>query len=241
MPLKDRTLTLLKTTYTETRCHNFALNATFDEVDATSYDGLVLPGGRAPEYLAHNPAAVELVTKFASSGKAIASICHGQLILAAAGLAKGRKCTAFPPVRPTLVASGAHWVEPDTMSATVVDGNLITAATYEGHPEFIRHFVKALGGNISGSNKKILFLCGANRKSHQEDSTLVFEGKESMHADISEDPSSFKVLSVWFLFDIITVLRSECDKAAVAKVLMYVLKHMRDRQGAEKITILSRF
>ncbi|KAK7244775.1 hypothetical protein RIF29_39601 [Crotalaria pallida] len=50
-----------------------------------------------------------------------------------------------------------------------------------------------------------------------------------------------QVLSVWFLFDIITVLRSECDKAAVAKVLMYVLKHMRDRQGAEKITILSRF
>ncbi|KAK7290355.1 hypothetical protein RIF29_04706 [Crotalaria pallida] len=105
---------------------------------------------------------------------------------------------------------------------------------------------------------------------------LVFEGKESMLVDISEDPSSFKgwdkvlhslqvliamrassmsehqvepvlnfesilVLSVWFLFDIITVLRSECDKAAVAKVLMYELKHMRDRQGDEKITILSRF
>ncbi|KAK7258490.1 hypothetical protein RIF29_24069 [Crotalaria pallida] len=109
----------------ETRCHNFALNATFDEVDATSYDGLVLPGGRAPEYLAHNPAPSSSMSE--------------------------------------------HQVEP----------------------------------------------------------ILNFE--------------SILVLSVWFLFDIITVLRSECDKAAVAKVLMYVLKHMRDRQGAEKITILSRF
>lgn len=149
-------------TYAETRGHNFALNATFDEINVASYDGLVLPGGRGPEYLAQDPAVVELVTKFFSSGKVLASICHGQLILAAAGVAKGRKCTGFPPVKPALVASGAHWVEPDTMAATVVDGNLITAATYEGHPEFIRHIVKALGGNISGSSKKIVFLCGVS-------------------------------------------------------------------------------
>ncbi|XLT51581.1 hypothetical protein HN873_044185 [Arachis hypogaea] len=75
-----------------------------------------------------------------------------QLILAAAGVAKDRKCTAFPPVKPALVASGTHWVEPDTMAAK--DGNLITVTTYEGHPEFIQHFMKALGGNISGSDKK---------------------------------------------------------------------------------------
>ncbi|XLS51695.1 hypothetical protein HN51_012372 [Arachis hypogaea] len=98
--------------------------------------------------------------KFFSSGKALASICLRQLILAAAGVAKDHKFTAFPPVKPAPVASGAHWVEPDTMAATVVDGNLITATTYEGHSKFIQHFVKALAGNISGSNKKILFLCG---------------------------------------------------------------------------------
>lgn len=63
-------------------------------------------------------------------------------------------------MKPVLVAAGAHWVEPETMSASVVDGNLITAATYEGHPEFIRHFVKALGGTITGREKRILFLCG---------------------------------------------------------------------------------
>ncbi|MCI29355.1 protein DJ-1-like D-like, partial [Trifolium medium] len=69
-------------------------------------------------------------------------------------------CTAYPPVKPVLIAAGAHWVEPDTLSTTVVDGNLITAPTYEGHPELLRHFVKALGGKISGSDKKILFICG---------------------------------------------------------------------------------
>ncbi|QHN96423.1 hypothetical protein S245_063300 [Arachis hypogaea] len=89
----------------------------------------------------------------------------GQLILAAAGVAKDRKCTAFPPVKLALVASGTHWVEPDTMAAK--DDNLITAATYEGHPEFNQHFTKAPGGNISGSNKKILFLCGVRSNDFQ--------------------------------------------------------------------------
>ncbi|KAK7276164.1 hypothetical protein RIF29_17299 [Crotalaria pallida] len=140
--------------------HNFVLNATFDEVEASSYHGLVLPGGRAPEYLAHNASVVELVTKFASAGKPITSICHSQLILAAAGALKGRKCTAYSPVGPMLVAAGAHWVEPENLATTVVDGNLISAPSYFGHSEFIHNFVKALGGSITGANKKILFLCG---------------------------------------------------------------------------------
>lgn len=147
-------------TYSESRGHNFTLNATFDQIEASKYDGLIIPGGRAPEYLAMNGSVIDLVKKFSGSGKLIASICHGQLILAAAGLVKNRKCTAFPPVKPALVAAGAHWVEPDTMSACVIDDNLITGATYEGHPEFIRLIVKALGGTITGANKKVLFLCG---------------------------------------------------------------------------------
>ncbi|KAK7276165.1 hypothetical protein RIF29_17300 [Crotalaria pallida] len=147
-------------TFYEIRGHNFVLNATFDEVEASSYHGLVLPGGRAPEYLAHNASVVELVTKFASAGKPITSICHSQLILAAAGALKGRKCTAYSPVGPMLVAAGAHWVEPENLATTVVDGNLISAPSYFGHSEFIHNFVKALGGSITGANKKILFLCG---------------------------------------------------------------------------------
>ncbi|KAL4643813.1 hypothetical protein ACB092_02G119200 [Castanea dentata] len=147
-------------TYSESRGHNFTINATFDEIEFTKYDGLVISGGRAPEYLAMNSVVLELVSNFSNSGKPIASICHGQLILAAAGSVKGRKCTAYPTVGPVLVAAGAHWVEPETMSTCVVDGNVITAATYEGHPKLIQHFVKALGGTITGSDKRILFLCG---------------------------------------------------------------------------------
>ncbi|XLT06426.1 hypothetical protein HN51_045175 [Arachis hypogaea] len=160
-------LRLLHIGKSETRGHNFVLNAKFAEIDAANYDELLLLGGRAPEYLAHDPLVVALVIKFFSSGKALASICHRQLILAAAGVAKDRKCTAFPPVKPTLVASGARWVELDTMAATVVDGNLIAAATYEGHPEFIQHIMKALGGNISGSNKKILYICRVHSNDFQ--------------------------------------------------------------------------
>ncbi|GAB4855293.1 Protein DJ-1 D [Ancistrocladus abbreviatus] len=147
-------------TYSETRGHNFTVNATFGEIDVNGYDGLVIPGGRAPEYLAMDGLVVDLVRRFSDSSKPIASICHGQLILAAADSVKGRKCTAFPPVKSVLIAAGAHWVEPESMAACVVDGNLVTGATYEGHPEFIRLFVKALGGAISGSDKRILFLCG---------------------------------------------------------------------------------
>ncbi|KAL6959705.1 Protein DJ-1 D [Sarracenia purpurea var. burkii] len=148
-------------TYSESRGHNFTLNATFDAIETSEYDGLVIPGGRAPEYLAINESVVDLVKKFSNSGKPIASICHGQLILAAAGSVKGRKCTAYPAVKPVLIDVGAHWVEPETMSACVADGNVVTGVTYDSHPEFIQLFVKALGGTIKGcSAKRILFLCG---------------------------------------------------------------------------------
>lgn len=107
-----------------------------------------------------NESVSNLVKKFSEAGKPIASVCHGQLILAAAGSVKGLKCTAYPAVGPVLAAAGAQWIEPENMSACTVDGKLITAATYMGHAEFIRHFLKALGGSIKGSDKRILFLCG---------------------------------------------------------------------------------
>jgi D-lactate dehydratase len=149
-------------TYSGSRGHNFTLNATFDDIEAEKYDGLIIPGGRAPEYLAIDASVVDLVKKFSDSTKAIAAICHGPLVLAAAGLVKGRKCTAYHTVGPVLIAADADWVEPETMAACVVDGNIITGASYKGHPEFIRAFVKALGGNITGSDKRILFLCGVS-------------------------------------------------------------------------------
>ncbi|KAJ4706842.1 Protein DJ-1 D like [Melia azedarach] len=147
-------------TYTESPGHNFRLNATFDEIEFSKYDGLLIPGGRAPEYLAVNEAVVELVRKFYDSKKPIASICHGQLILAAADAVKGRKCTAYPGVKPALIAAGASWIEPESKADCVVDGNFITGVIYKAHPKYIRHFIKALGGTITGSDKRILFLCG---------------------------------------------------------------------------------
>ncbi|MCE3052491.1 Protein DJ-1 D, partial [Datura stramonium] len=127
--------------------NNFALNATFDEIEAAKYDGLFITGGRAPEYLAMNESVLALVKSFVNTKKAIASICHGQLILAAADVAEVESAQLFLSWKPVL-AAGAHWEEPKTMASCSVDGDLITASTYEGHPEFIRLFVKALGGSI---------------------------------------------------------------------------------------------
>lgn len=147
-------------TFSEDRGHNFILNATFDEIDPSTYDALVIPGARAPEYLATYESVVEVAKHFAKSRKPIASICHGSLILAAGNLLHGRTLTGFPTLGPVLVTAGAHWVQPETAASCVVDGNLISGATYEGHGDYIRHFIKALGGTVTGSNKRILFLCG---------------------------------------------------------------------------------
>lgn len=138
------------------------MNATFDEIDLSTYDGVVLPGGRAGEYLAMDERVLNLVTHFAKSGKPVAAICHGQLIMAAADILKGRKVTAYPAVGPVLVAAGAHWVEPQTLASCTLDGNIITCASYHGHAEYIGHFIKALGGTVTGSDKRILFLCGVS-------------------------------------------------------------------------------
>ncbi|XP_074571269.1 protein DJ-1 homolog D [Curcuma longa] len=169
-------------TYSESRGHNFTLNATFDEIEVSKYDGLIIPGGRAPEYLAMDDVVVKLVSKFHDSAKTIASICHGQLILAAADVVKDRQCTAFPAVKPALVAAGAHWVEPETMAKCVSHDNLITGATYDSHPEFIRLFVQALGGSITGSNKRILFLCGDYMEDYEV--MVPFQALQALGCDV---------------------------------------------------------
>ncbi|OMO99216.1 ThiJ/PfpI [Corchorus olitorius] len=169
-------------TYSESRGHNFTLNASFDEIDHTQYHGLIIPGGRAPEYLAMNASVVDLVRNFVDSGKPVAAICHGQLILAAAGSVKGHKCTAHPAVGPALIAAGALWAEPDSMAACVADANIITGATYDGHPEFIRLFLKALGGNITTSNQRILFLCGDYMEDYEV--TVPFQSLQALECHV---------------------------------------------------------
>ena len=116
-------------TYSEKVGHNFVITANFDEVDPKDYDGLVIPGGRAPEYIRLNEKVISIVRHFMENDKPIASICHGQQVLAAAGVLKGRLCTAYPTVKPEVVQAGAKWAEVnETYTNAYVDGNLVTAA-----------------------------------------------------------------------------------------------------------------
>lgn len=135
-------------TYSEKRGHNFTLNATFDNVDPGGFVGLVVPGGRAPEYLRLNPRVLEIVRTFADANKPIAAICHALQLLAAAGVLGGRKCTAYPACGPEVTLAGGTYVEVPVDSA-VVDGNLVTAPAWPAHPKWLAEFLKVLGAKIT--------------------------------------------------------------------------------------------
>ena len=136
-------------TYTEKRGHNFAINATFEEIQPEAYDALVIPGGRAPEYLRLNESVLDIVRHFAQADKPIAAICHGLQILTAAGVVEQKLCTAYPAVQPELIQAGAKWGEVNaTFTNAYVDGNLVTAAAWPGHPEWISKFLEVLGTKI---------------------------------------------------------------------------------------------
>lgn len=134
-------------TYSEKPGHNFALNATFAEIDPANYDALVLPGGRAPEYLRLNPKVLDIAIHFFHENKPVAAICHGPQILAAAGVLKGRVCNAYPAVAPEVAACGATFREV-TIDGVHVDGNLVTAPAWPAHPAWLRAFLELLGTKI---------------------------------------------------------------------------------------------
>ncbi len=137
-------------TYSEKRGHNFRLNADFDQIRREQYDGLVLPGGRAPEYLRLNSHVLELIRYFADAKKPIAAICHAAQLLTTAGVVKGRACTAYPAVKPELEVAGATWIEPSqNLDSAHVDGNLVTAPAWPAHPAWIRAFLQVLGTPVS--------------------------------------------------------------------------------------------
>jgi protease I len=134
-------------TYSEKRGHNFALNATFDQIKAEDYDALVLPGGRAPEYIRLNPRVLEIVRYFDKAKKPIAAICHAAQILAAAGVLKGRKCSAYPAVGPDVTNAGGTLPEIG-ISEAIADGNLVTAPAWPAHPAWLGKFLAVLGTKI---------------------------------------------------------------------------------------------
>jgi protease I len=130
-------------TYSEKRGHNFSLNATFEEVEAESYDALVIPGGRAPEYLRMNERVLKTVRHFFETGKPVAALCHGAQLLTAAGVAKGRSMSAYPAVGPEVVVAGGKYVDLP-MTEAHVDGNLITAPAWPAHPAWLAKFLQVL-------------------------------------------------------------------------------------------------
>jgi protease I len=134
-------------TYSEKPGHNFALNATFDAIKAEEYDALVIPGGRAPEYLRLNPRVLEIVRHFARENKPIAAICHGSQILAAAGVIAGRNISAYPACSPEVELAGATYA-PIKVDAAVTDGTFVTAPAWPAHPAWIAQFLAVLGTQI---------------------------------------------------------------------------------------------
>ena len=134
-------------TYSEKPGHNFTLNASFDELDVASYDALVIPGGRAPEYLRLNPQVIAAVQHFAKASKPIAAICHGAQLLAAAGVLEGRTCSAYPACAPEVTGAGGRYAEIPVDQAHV-DGNLVTAPAWPAHPDWLAKFLKVLGTRI---------------------------------------------------------------------------------------------
>jgi protease I len=131
-------------TYSEKPGHNFTLNATFADVKPQEYDALVIPGGRAPEYIRMNEAVLSVVRHFSEANKPIAAICHGLQVLAAAGVLEGKECTGYPAVGPEVRRAGGCWVDVPVDRAHV-DGHLVTAPAWPAHPEWMAKFLGVLG------------------------------------------------------------------------------------------------
>lgn len=134
-------------TYSEKPGHNFQLNYSFSDVKAEQYDALVIPGGRAPEYLRLNKEVINIVKHFFEANKPVASHCHGIQVLTAAGVLQGRKLTAYPAVGPEVTLAGGEYQEIPVDEA-YVDGNLVTAPAWPAHPKWMRAFLEVLGTEI---------------------------------------------------------------------------------------------
>ncbi|WP_257306794.1 DJ-1/PfpI family protein [Geothrix campi] len=135
-------------TYSEKPGHRFALNATFADVKPDQYDALVIPGGRAPEYLRLNPKVLEVVRHFFTAKKPVAAICHGAQILSAAGVLEGRTCSAYPACRAEVEIAKGKYAD-IAIDGAVTDGNLVTAPAWPAHPAWLAQFLQVLGTRIT--------------------------------------------------------------------------------------------
>jgi protease I len=127
-------------TYTEKLGHTWPADVAFADVDPSDYVALVLPGGRAPEYIRGDADCIRIVKHFFEADKPVAALCHGPLVLAAAGVIDGRSVSAYPACAPDVRAAGAEWID----SEARVDGVLVTGRAWPDHPAWMREFVKVL-------------------------------------------------------------------------------------------------
>jgi protease I len=134
-------------TYSEKPGHNFTLNATFSTVREQDYDALVIPGGRAPEYLRLNPRVLDVVRHFAQNDKPVAAICHGAQLLAAAGVIQGRRISAYPACSPEVELAGGTYAA-IAVDCAVTDGKFVTAPAWPAHPAWLAQFLAVLGTRI---------------------------------------------------------------------------------------------
>ncbi len=142
-------------TYSEKPGHNFTLNATFEDINPNNYDALIIPGGRAPEYIRLNNQVIEITRHFAQTNKPIAAICHGLLVLSAAGVLEGKRCTAYPACSPDVLQAGGKYCEIPVDQA-IVDGNLVTAPAWPAHPRWLAEFLNVLGTKIQHAQMAVV-------------------------------------------------------------------------------------
>jgi protease I len=127
-------------TYTEKPGYTWPADLAFSDVEPADYVALVIPGGRAPEYIRNDPDVQRIVKHFFSESKPVAQICHAPLVLAASGVLAGRRSAAYPALEPDVVGQGAEFVD----GAGVVDGNMVSARAWPDHPQWMREFIRLL-------------------------------------------------------------------------------------------------
>lgn len=128
-------------TYIERPGYGVEADIAIADADVRDYHALLLIGGRAPEYLRHHAVLIHLVRQFHQQGKWLFAICHGIQVLIAAGLVKDRRVTCYEHVRQEVEMAGGHY----QTEQAVRDGRLVTAQTWQSHPEFYREVFACLG------------------------------------------------------------------------------------------------
>ena len=127
-------------TYTEKLGYKLQVDLAFKDVDPSEYNALIIPGGRAPEYIRNNKDFIRIVRYFFEKNEPVAELCHAPLGLAAAGVLKGRKTAAYPALAPDVEMAGGIFVD----GSAVVDGDMVSARAWPDHPQWMHEFIKML-------------------------------------------------------------------------------------------------